>query len=124
MSFLKKNLFKQLRLYTMFFLLILLVLVSYGYYEAKSNPNQILALGKSYWLQASGDKESYVKAVSYFKKAAEKGHPQAQFLLASAYDHGLGVSENKAMALKWYRKACQSGYEDACTLLGLEAQSI
>jgi TPR repeat protein len=58
------------------------------------------------------------------KRAAEYGHPEAQYQLARHYSEGTGVEKNLSLAAKWYLKSaeqgnvsaqCQVGY---CYLLG------
>lgn len=47
------------------------------------------------------------------KVLAELGNAQAQLLLGTMYDYGLGIPEDDGEALKWYRKAAEQGYADA-----------
>jgi TPR repeat protein len=49
------------------------------------------------------------KANGYFKKAAEKGHPNAQYILAYLYQYALGVKQNDEIALEWFIKAAEQG---------------
>ena len=60
-----------------------------------------------------GKKERYQKAVSFFEKAAEKGHVQAQISLANCYIEGKGVEKNIQEAVRWLRKAKELGPLDA-----------
>jgi hypothetical protein len=50
-----------------------------------------------------------VQAVSWYRKAAEKGHAKAQDRLGSRYRYGLGVAEDQVQAVSWYRKAADQG---------------
>ena len=58
------------------------------------------------------------------KRAAEYGHPEAQYQLAVHYTEGLGVEKNLSLAAKWYLKSAEQGNVDAqrqvgyCYLLG------
>ena len=45
-----------------------------------------------------------------FRRAAERGHAEAQFVLAVTYDQGDGVPEDDAEAVRWYRKAAEQGH--------------
>ena len=49
----------------------------------------------------------YEKAVSWFRKAADKGHSGAQYLLGVCYENGLGVKRDVKQAEYWYRKAAE-----------------
>ena len=64
------------------------------------------------------DKEEYTKAVELFTKAAEQGHPEAQWSLGSCYYDGNGVEEDIFEAVKWYRKSAEQGFADAQYSLG------
>lgn len=58
-------------------------------------------------------------ASGVYLPAAQKGNPQAQFQLATAYRNGVaGMEKNAAEALKWYNEAARQGYADACIALG------
>ena len=43
------------------------------------------------------------------KVLAEQGDPQAQNLLGTLYDYGLGIPEDDDEALKWYRMSAAQG---------------
>ena len=61
----------------------------------------------------------FAEALESYRKAAEQGHPGAQFLLGGMYFYGLGVAKDDAEAVKWYRKAAEQGDEGAQHKLGL-----
>lgn len=50
--------------------------------------------------------------------AAEQGNADAQFQLASSFDHGREVQQDRAIAFVWYRKAAEQGHADAKNSLG------
>ena len=52
-------------------------------------------------------------AFENYKKAAEMGHPKAQYRLAQLYEFGTGVNEDRNMAKYWYTKAANQGFEAA-----------
>jgi len=54
-------------------------------------------------------------AVIWYKKAALKGHIEAQFKLALCYEEGSGVYCDKDEAIKWYKKAVDQGSHYALT---------
>ena len=55
----------------------------------------------------------YEKAVSWFRKAAEQGHPGAQYLLGVCYENALGTERDVKQAEYWYGKAADQNYPDA-----------
>ena len=57
------------------------------------------------------------EAVKWFRKAAERGHLNAQYLLGDCYAKGKGVSQNVTEAMKWYRKAAEMGHEGALRMV-------
>lgn len=50
---------------------------------------------------------------------AERGDPNAQYLLGSLYEHGQGVPQSLQEAIKWYRKAAEQGNPEAQFSLAL-----
>ncbi|HEV2609865.1 MAG TPA: tetratricopeptide repeat protein [Noviherbaspirillum sp.] len=60
------------------------------------------------------------RALSWYLKAAEQGHPKAMFNTALCYDEGWGTAqEDDASAAVWYERAAAAGYPDAYLNLGL-----
>jgi TPR repeat protein len=58
------------------------------------------------------------------KAAAEKGDPEAQFLIGLQYKVGDGVSKDANEAARWLRSAAQAGHLEAQTALGsLQAEN-
>jgi hypothetical protein len=49
-------------------------------------------------------------AVYWWRKAADQGLPEAQFLLASAYSDGNVFYKNSDKAIYWWRKAAENGH--------------
>ena len=60
----------------------------------------------------------YDAAFEYFKKAAEKGHPEAQYELGCCYSKPEGTALDNSEAIKWLRKAAEQGHMDAQYGLG------
>ena len=52
------------------------------------------------------------------RKAAEQGHPRAQYNLGVLYANGQGVPQDFTEAAKWFRKAAEQGYAPAQNNLG------
>ena len=59
------------------------------------------------------------KAVLWYTRAAEYGHPVAQSNLGSMYYQGKGVTQDYKQAAKWYRKSAEQGYAGAQNNLGV-----
>ena len=65
-----------------------------------------------------GVKDDSDKAFSFFLKAAELGHPQAQVQVGVFYATGWSVKEDKMEAIKWYEKAAKQGEFQGFYMLG------
>ncbi len=59
------------------------------------------------------------EAIKWFRRAAEQGDDDAQFVLGVWYDEGRRVPSNFAEALKWYRLAAEQGNAGAQLNLGV-----
>jgi TPR repeat protein len=77
-----------------------------------STPIGIETVGKKEYEKGLGSYYSwdFAGAAESFRQAAEKGHPEAQLILASMYRQGQGVSKNEAKALYWAQKAKDGGH--------------
>ena len=58
------------------------------------------------------------QAVDWFRKAAERQHPPAEFQMGQLYDFGFGVAQNDGEALAWYRRAAGHGSAPAQRAVG------
>jgi len=58
-----------------------------------------------------------LESASWYRKAAEQGHVDAQLMLGEAFGKGLGVMENHAESLKWFRLAADQGSPRAMAAL-------
>jgi tetratricopeptide (TPR) repeat protein len=63
--------------------------------------------------------KDYESAAGYLRKAAESGHPDAQYNLGEMYAKGLGVPRDNGKALKWLGKAAIQGHAEAERELGV-----
>jgi TPR repeat protein len=63
------------------------------------------------------------KAVEWYRKAAEQGQAEAQFMMGDYYAKGEGVPEDDEKAAEWFRKAAEQGYARAQCMLGNLYQS-
>ena len=59
--------------------------------------------------QTAFENRDYVYSFRLLKPLAENGHVQAQYLLATLYDIGLGIKKNELLSFYWYKKAAKAG---------------
>jgi len=60
------------------------------------------------------------KSFQWYLRAAEQGHPYAQYEVANAYANGgkaYAVEKDKAQAIEWYKKAANQGVSEAQNML-------
>lgn len=69
--------------------------------------------------QIAFENQDYVYASRLLKVLAEQDHSQAQYLLATQYDTGLGVDIDKFASFHWYKKAAKAGIRVAQHNLGV-----
>lgn len=81
------------------------VLVSCGEnpFEGKS-ADELFSLGKNYYI-GDGVGVDADLGCDYYEAAAELGHPEAQYRIATCYRIGLGRRKSIAKAADWYEKA-------------------
>jgi TPR repeat protein len=60
----------------------------------------------------------YTQAAFWYRKAAEQGNSDAQYLLGYFYFNGRGVPQDYTQAELWYRKAAEQGDADSQHALG------
>ena len=64
--------------------------------------------------------ENHNEAIKWYRKAADQGNANGQFILGLMYANGEGVPEkNIEKAIKWYRLAADQGLADAQYLVGV-----
>lgn len=63
-------------------------------------------------------KGDYINAAKLYRPMAEKGDVEAQLILGSMHDTGLGVPQDFKEAVKWYRMAAEQGNAKAQSKLG------
>lgn len=59
--------------------------------------------------QIAFENQDYSYSARLLTELAENGHVQAQYLLATQYDAGLGVSKNESLSFHWYKEAAKAG---------------
>ena len=61
---------------------------------------------------------NFEKAAEVYRSLAEQGYIEAQLILGSMYDVGLGVPQDYMEAVRWYRLAAERGSASAQSKLG------
>ena len=99
-----------------------LYLKAYEKASARANagdPSAQFVVGKIFDYGNGGVTQNQEVAARWYRRAAEKGYPGAQFNMGNCCQLGEGVSENKEEAVYWYRKAALQGDADSQYMLGL-----
>lgn len=65
-----------------------------------------------------GVEQSDVIAAEYYKKAADAGNPEAQFIMGVTYETGTGVDKSDPEAIKYYKMAVKNNHPGAANYLG------
>jgi tetratricopeptide (TPR) repeat protein len=68
-------------------------------------------------LQDGGGAGQLAEAASWYRRAAEQDHVEAQTRLATLYRDGQGVAHDDAEAVRWLRRAAYHGYAPAVHML-------
>ena len=106
--------------------------IQYFASESQKMLDAILAYEKDLPAAEQGDAEAQIavakffagrnhdeEAFEWYRRAAEQGHPEAQYELARCYDFGSGVEEDEAETFNWYRKAAEQGHDLARNALSI-----
>ena len=57
--------------------------------------------------------QDFTAAVTWYRQAADKGNPDAQYNLGAVYASGKGVPRDDVTALMWLNLAASAGNQDA-----------
>lgn len=66
-----------------------------------------------------GVPRNLVEAAKWYRRAAENGHVQAQYVLGKSYHAGEGVPKDQVEAFKWWRKAAEQGHATSLFNVGV-----
>lgn len=83
------------------------------------DPSAQFVVGKIFDYGNGGVTQNQEVAVRWYRRAAEKGYPGAQFNMGNCCQLGEGVELNKGEAIYWYRQAALQGDADSQYMLGL-----
>ena len=86
--------------------------------DGKNSNHGGIEFPNTFLLELATMMEDDARAVHWYRKAAEQGHPLAQYNLGFMYDRGEEIPEDDAMAVRWYREAAGQGYAGAQYNLG------
>ncbi len=84
-------------------------------------PDAQLTLGYYYGTGRGGVVRNEAEAVKWYRRAAEQGNPQAQFVLAERHRVGHGLPKDLVQAYMWTSLSAERGFPQARdSLVGLE----
>jgi len=92
------------------------VAVKYQKAQQELSAQELVIKANIYYLQ---DNPDYVEAVFWYKKAANYGLANAQYVLGVMREMGQGVKQDDAAAVIWYRQAAKQGLANAQYNLGV-----
>ena len=75
-------------------------------------------LGVIYVERGKDDPSFLPRGVRWIKRAAQRGHAEAQFVMGLMFSAGIGVPVRPGRAARWYRKAAAQGIAEAHSRLG------
>jgi TPR repeat protein len=87
--------------------------------KEEDDAEKLFQRGVDLYIGRNGVKKNVVEAAKLLRKAAEKGHAEAQLLLGNCYFSGEGVKQDVVEAAKWWKKAAEQGLADAQGILGV-----
>ena len=79
------------------------------YYDhGQGESGRLVPGGATVWTKF-GVPRNPAEALKWYRKAAENGHAQAQYLMGKSYHSGKDVPEDHTQSVKWWRKAAEQG---------------
>jgi TPR repeat protein len=85
---------------------------------AKMSDAQMNRLGVQYE-KGEGISKNLAAAAEYYRQAADRSYPPAQYNLARLYKNGEGVTQNSKMAFSLFFKAASTGHASSQNQLGV-----
>ena len=61
-----------------------------------------------------GTAKDLEQALLWYRRAAERGYPEAMYHMGLCYENGVGTQRDQAQAAGWYRKDPCPGWYDRC----------
>lgn len=91
--------------------LSLLFLVFLSGCGTTSNEDAIANLKVAYMYEHGiGVPQDYATAMTWYRKAAESGLPEAQYGIGVLYDKGSGIERDSSEAARWFERAANQGF--------------
>ena len=81
--------------------------------------NPLAAFNYGQMLIQSAPTGGFAEALSYFRRAADKNVPDAEYALSQLHAYGKGVEKDDAKARQWLTEAARSGHDLAQIELGI-----
>lgn len=75
--------------------------------------------GEEYFYGTNSRKQSYEKALFLYRKAADKGSPDAEYKISVCYRSGYGVEQSDRKAFLWAKKSAKHGLAQAQNAVGV-----
>lgn len=95
------------------------IVAAYRKSAEMGNPEAMCFMGEWYYHGEKGMTADVNETFRWWKKAAERGYYQAQYMIGDCYDFGRGVKEDKKEAVKWFKRSASKDYIPAVYALGL-----
>lgn len=95
------------------------IVAAYRKSAEMGNPEAMCFLGEWYQYGEKGLPIDDTEKFRWWRKAAERGYYQAQYMVGDCYDWGRGVEEDKKEAVKWFKRSASKDYISAVHILGL-----
>lgn len=79
--------------------------------DKRGDTRATFEIGNIFFKPCAGEKADFKVAQRNFQDAADRGHVDAQYMLAFMLEHGHTAPPDDEGAIRWYRKAAQQGHE-------------
>jgi hypothetical protein len=80
---------------------------------SQGDVSAMYGIGEIYSEGSDEVEEDFTEAARWYRRAAEKGHANAQYKFGDALYYGRGVEEDERESAKWLRMAIRQGHENA-----------
>ncbi len=95
--------------------------ILFMYKAEQGDANAQYNLGCYYFFggdEAPAGEKNPVKAFEWFNKSAAQGNAEAQEMLGTCYENGIGVEKDMNKAIEWYSKSAEQGHRHSQYKLG------
>lgn len=76
----------------------------------KGDVDAMVELGEMYCGAKSVEQDDQICGI-WIRRAAEKGHKRAQYMLGRMYELGIGMREDPVQSYRWFTVSASQGYE-------------